>query len=382
MTDTSLIVNLERFAELIRIKRDSLLDSWRNEIRRLPNAKELSTPALNDHIPLLLDELADALCRQHAKPLTGESLDAPTIHGTQRFEVGFDIVEVVAEFNVLRECLQNLAEQNNVNTQGAAGHIVNRLIDDATGVAVQTFAAQQAEAVKERRQEHLAFVAHDLKTPLASIHIAAKLLESNLSAEMQQENNRKLMNTLQRNVARMDALINKVVQEEVNINTEDEMNLVRREFDLWTLVESLIDDLRPLALKTETRLVNDIPEDLQAYADANQLTQVFQNLLDNAIAHTPRGEISITARALDATGAIECQVTDDGEGITAEFLPRVFDKLETTSLRKDSTGLGLAIVKQIIEAHGGEISVESELRKGTTFRFNLPGKPNDDLLQK
>ena len=103
------------------------------------------------------------------------------------------------------------------------------------------------------------------------------------------------------------------------------------------------------------------------------LRRVFQNLIANAIAYTPRGEVVIGARAAGG-GAAECFVRDNGTGIPADLRPAVFDKHETDPAKPGGAGLGLAIVKTFVEAHDGAVSVESELGVGSTFRFAIPGR--------
>jgi len=149
----------------------------------------------------------------------------------------------------------------------------------------------------------------------------------------------------------------------------------RREVDLWPIVHDLIRDLSPLAEAAGTELRNRVSIRQVVFADAGLLTQVFQNLISNAIDYTPQGEIMIGAKEAGAEGGAECWVSDTGAGIAEDFIGKVFDKLETDPEKKGGIGLGLAIVKQIVEAHGGEITVESELGVGSTFRFTLPGKP-------
>jgi signal transduction histidine kinase len=144
----------------------------------------------------------------------------------------------------------------------------------------------------------------------------------------------------------------------------------RRRFDLWPLVESLIFDLHPVAGSDSTKILNNVPEDLVVYADASLLRRVFQNLLANAIRHTPNGEIIVTADRTDAV--VHCAVTDNGSGIADDRLDQVFDKLETESLNLSDMGLGLTICKTFIEAHGGTIQVTSQVGKGASFNFTLP----------
>ena len=183
-----------------------------------------------------------------------------------------------------------------------------------------------------------------------------------------------LLNTLQRNVKRLDGLVTKVIQEEKNLNMDTALQLESREFDLWPIVHDLIRDLQPLAEAAGTEIRNRVSIRLVVFGDAGLLTQVFQNLISNAIDYTPKGEIVIGAHETDADGGVECWVSDNGAGIPEDFIGKVFDKLETDAQKKGGIGLGLAIVKQIVEAHGGEITVESAQGVGSTFRFTLPGK--------
>ncbi len=121
---------------------------------------------------------------------------------------------------------------------------------------------------------------------------------------------------------------------------------------------------------------------MTAFADANLLTLVFQNLISNAINYTPNGEISVGAREIKEGVAVECWVSDNGAGIPAERLEKVFEKLETDPDKKEGMGLGLAIVRQIVEAHGGQVTVDSKLGQGSTFRFTLPDKASGNKEQR
>ena len=133
-------------------------------------------------------------------------------------------------------------------------------------------------------------------------------------------------------------------------------------------------DLQPVAGTVSTLLVNEVPDDLTVYGDASALRRVFQNLIANAITYTPHGKVSVGAMQLDAQGNVECRVSDDGAGIPKDRLEKVFDKLETDSHKEGRSGLGLAIVKTLVEAHGGAVSVESQIGVGSTFRFTLPAR--------
>ena len=370
------VENLEPLAALLESERDRLLERWREQVKKLPSARHLDTPTLNDHIPTFLEELAAAFRHGGDETIVEALVDSPAGHGVQRLGEGFDIVEVVAEYNILRATIYDLAEERGLALRRAAFHILNRVLDGAIGLSVQTFAEQQALEVKRRREEYLAFVAHDLRTPLNAIALSARVIEVGpTSDEASAATRARMSTTLLRNVRRLETLVDAVLKENVNVQTEIGVKLERREIDLWPLVEGLIHDLHPVAGTSSTRLVNDIPLELTAFADASLLRRVFQNLVANAITYTPRGAVVIGARETQPDGALECWVSDDGAGIPAERRARIFERLEAEPQKAGVTGLGLAIVKTFVEAHGGGVAVESNADGGSTFRFDLPGRP-------
>jgi len=362
---------LGELAALIQRERETLLSRWREQVRKLPSAQGLDTPTLNDHVPTLLDELSAALRRVADKSIAQTLLEGSSpAHGMERYQTGFDIVEVVAEYSILRGCVHDLAESNSIAVKGPAFHILNRVFDEAIGLAVQTFATQQALELQRRRDEYLAFVTHDLRTPLNAIALAARVLDSSASPSVTIPVP-PMLKALHRNVQHLTTLVDRILKENANVRTESGVKLERRWLDLWPLVQALIHDLHPVAGTSSTQLLNQVPEELSAYGDASLLRRIFQNLIANAITFTPRGEVEIGAQERSG-GGVECWVRDNGAGIPADRLQSVFEKHETTSPGDAGAGLGLAIVKTFVEAHGGTVSVESTEGVGSTFRFFLP----------
>ena len=344
-------------------------------MKQLPSAQQLDTPALNDHIPHFLEELTTALQSQ-SRTTIPEALEgsSPPAHGLQHLQEAFDLEEVVAEYNILRGCIHDLAEKNGLNLQGEAFHIMNRVLDQAIGMAVQTYATQRALEVQRRREEYLAFVAHDLRTPLNAISLAARVLEVTFRERSERAETAQMLKTLGRNVQHLQRLVEKIIEENTNLQTETGIKLERRELDLWPLVQALIHDLRPVAGTGSTKLINKIPQRLVVYADASLLRRIFQNLIANAIKFTPRGKVVIKAQQIESADVVECRVSDNGAGIPPEHLEKVFEEFETGSQDEGGLGLGLAIVKTFVEAHGGKVTVESKQGAGSTFQFTLPGK--------
>jgi signal transduction histidine kinase len=366
---------LNELAALIREKRDALLSSWRQQVKQLPSARNLDTPTLNDHIPQLLDELADALESRSDRTIP-EALakGSPPVHGLARFREGYDIEEVVAEYNILRRCVHDLAKNHGFTLEGDSFHIMNDVLDRAIGLAVQTYATERALESQKRREEYLAFVAHDLRTPLNAVAVAASVLEETFRDGNAREDTEWMLKTLRRNAQQLQGLVEKIIQENANLCTESSIKLERREFDLWPLVEALIYDLRPLAKTSGTQLVNEVPHHLLVYADASLLKRVFQNLIGNAVRHTAHGRVVLGARESSSDRTVECWVIDDGAGISKDKLAKIFDELESDSANGSGLGLGLAIIKSFVESHGGRVSVESRQGMGSKFRFTLPMK--------
>jgi len=364
-----------RIGVLIQQERSGLLARWREQVRQLPSAQHLDTPTLTDHVPQLVDEIAAALLAQSTETIP-EALKegTPPAHGIQRFEDGFDIEEMVAEYNILRGCIHDLADAHGLTMQGRPFHILNRVLDGAIGSAVMAYATHHAVEVQNRRQEYLAFVAHDLRTPLNAISLAARVLELTWTRPNDRGECAQMLKSLRRNVQQLDALVTKVIEENTNLVTETGVRLERRTLDLWPMVEALIHDLHPVAGTSSTHLINLVPEDLTAHADASLLRRILQNLIANAIRYTPRGRVEIGASEISPERTVVCWVKDDGAGVPADRLGRIFDALESDGAKVDGsgTGLGLAIVKTFVEAHEGQVTVESQVGIGSKFMFTLP----------
>lgn len=365
--------DLRRIAALIREHREPLLLNWRAQVRKLSSARHLDVPTLTDHIPVLVDELAVAFETSSDAAIDASlELGSSPAHGSQRVQDGFNIGEVVAEYNILRGCVHDLVEAANLRLEGRAFHILNQVLDGAIGLAVETYATEQALEVQGRREEYLSFVAHDLRTPLSAIALTARVIDQAPDTEIGAAVRRDMTRRLQRNIKKLEGLVAKVLEENSSLETELGVKLERRRFELWPVVEALIHDLHPVAGTSSTALINAVPGDLVVFADAGMLSRIFQNLIANAINYTPRGEVRIGASEQSSDSDVECWVTDNGAGIPFDDLATIFEKGTGDASRPASLGLGLAIVKTFVEAHGGKVAAERNPGPGATIRFTLP----------
>src|SRR5262249_32689639 len=147
------------------------------------------------------------------------------VHGLQRFREGYDIEEVVTEYNVLRGCIHDLTQKNGSSLDGDSFHIMNGVLDRAIGLAVQTYATERALEIQKHREEYLAFVAHDLRTPLNAVALATTVLEETLRDKNSREDTDSMLRSLRRNVQRLQRLVEKIIQENTNLCMESRINL-------------------------------------------------------------------------------------------------------------------------------------------------------------
>ena len=365
---------VEHLADVFAANSEEIMDEWRIQAGKLLRNLDLDKPTLTNHIPDLVAEITRDLSLQRDGTLSREQTRGnPPTHGVQRFHDGLDVGEVVAEYNLLRVAFITVAERHGLYLVGEAARIINHRIDQGVRMAVTSFAAQQALIRKEQEDEHLAFIAHDLRTPLNAVCLLVDQLKYGLD-QKSLDTTGNLFEILRRNLQRLEDLIKKVMDTKVQPTAiGSSFHPERRSFELWPLVQRLILDLEAVSSEHGIEVVNEIPHALTVCADAGLISQVFQNLLSNAFHYAARGRVVVSAE--ESNGTITCVVHDNGAGIPLEMLARVFDKLATDP-DKTGTGLGLAIVKQIIDAHGGTVSAESVHGTGARFTFTLPGSAN------
>ncbi len=225
--------------------------------------------------------------------------------------------------------------------------------------------------LERTREDFVANVSHELRTPLSLIKGYVETLLGGARNDPQIAE--RFLKIIERNAERLDLLIQDLLT--ISALESGRMKLDLQPIELRALVEKVFTDLNAKAASKNVRLVNELPE-LTASADANRLDQVLANLVDNAIKYgRAEGTVTVGGKRL-ADGELEMYVQDDGPGIPAESLDRVFERFyrvdKARSRDQGGTGLGLSIVKHIAQAHGGEVWATSEPGKGATFFFTLP----------
>ncbi len=228
--------------------------------------------------------------------------------------------------------------------------------------------------LERTREDFVANVSHELRTPLSLIKGYVETLLD--GARNNPDVAEHFLRIIARNAERLDLLIQDLLT--ISALESGRVQLQLHPVSLRAVADKVFADLKSRAIGREVTLNNELP-DLTAYADENRLEQVLANLVDNAIKYgRSHGNVVVGGKTLD-NAKLEIFVKDDGPGIPAESLDRVFERFyrvdKARSREQGGTGLGLSIVKHIVQNHGGEVWATSEPGKGATFYFTLPPQP-------
>lgn len=281
---------------------------------------------------------------------------------------------ITNRINMLKIAAEKLAEGDLQTRVSASGR-------DEIAALANTFnqMAEQLETVdkKQRELERLradliAWVGHDLQTPLASVRAILEALEDGVVDDPQTV--KRYLGTAQRDVRSLSVLIDDLFQM-AQLDTGG-FPLDRAQSSLSDLISDTLESFSELALRQGVKLEGSVDSNVDpVIMDTQRIGRVLNNLIGNAIRHTPAaGRVDV--RVMRTSSGVEVCVSDTGEGIRADDLPHVFESFyrgeKSRSRSTGGAGLGLAISRGIVHAHGGRITVQSESGRGSQFMFNLP----------
>ena len=246
---------------------------------------------------------------------------------------------------------------------------------------------EQLKKANEIKSNFLANVSHELRTPLTSIRSFSEIL---LDYKNEDESIREeFLKIINEEAERLTRLINDVLDvskiEAGKIEWSDDFYYIEE------IVTEALNFILPLANKKSIPVKKEISQNLPpVFVDKDRIVQVFLNLLDNAVKFTDKGQVKIGAKLQDRS--ILCYVSDSGKGIPEAYQSKIFERFEQVNedvlsgKKARGTGLGLSICKGIIEHYGGEMWLESQIGKGSTFFFTLPvrlrGKKTRPMMPK
>ena len=280
--------------------------------------------------------------------------------------------------------LQSMVEKALVTSDPLSGEIevggikprcllvhASRLFGEPRALVLVPFDVTEMRRLETVRRDFVANVSHELRTPVASVRSAAETLRMALEHDPKEAT--QFIDIIERNGRRLGELINDLL--DLSRIEAKEYRLKVEASDLRQLCEKTVSAFAERASSRGMRLAVEIPDGFPPVAvDASAFDRILTNLVDNALKYCPDGAV-ISVSAREAATRIHVSVSDSGPGIDAKHLPRLFERFYRVdngrSRDMGGTGLGLSIVKHLVEALGGEVSVESLPGKGSTFMFTL-----------
>ncbi len=240
----------------------------------------------------------------------------------------------------------------------------------AEGALGVFFDITRMERLEIVRQEFLSNVSHELRTPLTAIIAFAETLEN--GALEDRESCQRFLSIIRKNASRMHSLIDDIL--ELTAIEGGNVQLRAAPVELYALVEDVCVSLAAKAAAQKVTIKNNVEPEVMVYADERRLEQMLTNLIDNGIKFSrEQGTVAISYESGERDKIL---VQDNGDGIPSQHLERLFERFyrvdRARSRDMGGTGLGLAIVKHLALLHRGEVTVTSELGKGTTFTIHLP----------
>ena len=242
---------------------------------------------------------------------------------------------------------------------------------DGTRILANILDVSERKEVERLKKEFVSTVSHELRTPLTSIRGSLTLLNVGALGALP-EQAKKAVGIAERNTIRLITLINDIL--DIEKLESGKLDMVFDTVQMSNVFERSAESVKTFAEQNGIRL-EIVPTNVQAFADGDRMVQVIVNLTSNAVKFSPKGA-AVTILCEENPNFIEVKVIDRGRGIPEKYKSLLFQRFQqveaSDARKKGGTGLGLAICKGIVEAHGGEIGVESEEGKGSIFWFKLP----------
>jgi len=412
----------EDFVGFLRTKREAFLNNWREvciKDESLSSKASFSREEFNDQIPVLLNILEQRLLKE---PESEDALKVAREHGLHRWQSGYELHELIIEFeNLYKILLNHVQKYLEGNTKLSSDSILtihNELFsiysDSIRGSVTyyhqlrQTAAAEQAinlqnaldqlQQLSKKRSEHLRHNSHDLRSSFSVLMMASQLWELPSSEEDRAE----VMEMLNRNMSSIRELLLQLTDYSRIEAGQETLHI--KEFDVSELLNSIIKNTLPLAETKNITLEGEGPEQLKVTSDPVQIQRIFQNLLHNALKYTNSGGVYVTwANENDSRWILSIQDTGPGFGentALAVFAEQLKPATHTTAVHqegrtpqqpaptgpdknanehfKESEGMGLFIVKKICELMKATMDIESKKGIGTLvrIRFQSQQEPN------
>ncbi|HMF56020.1 MAG TPA: ATP-binding protein, partial [Pyrinomonadaceae bacterium] len=353
----------------------------RSDLGRLLVAQQTTEAAIDSlYDPVIVTDAEGSVVKlNHA---------AEEIFGSEAENAGKHIEEIARDTRIAFAVSEALSSERPVASEGASSVLPLSVDGQSRAFRLRTTPMRDTERhllgavtlledithlreIDRLKSEFISTASHELRTPLTSVQMGVHLLLEGAAGELTEKQG-EVLEACREDCERLEKLMRALLDLSRIESGEEKPHLIS--IRVTDLIRSAAERLRPQVESKEITFHVDVPPDAPpVLADREQIERVITNLVTNAIRYTSRGgEIHLIATQRN-NRTLTISVRDTGRGIPPEYLPRIFDKfVQVPNAPSGGAGLGLAISERIVEAHGGQISAQSELGRGSTFTFTLP----------
>lgn len=341
--------------------RDLVISTWINRARKaIPGAIELGSPILTNTLPILYDNIAQALTPGYPRTTANSANNIGAAHGRDRASAtDYSLSDLVNELQIFRDVIFEVAEDNGLPIEKHEAKIIQESIDFEIRESITSF----SQAHDDHSQMLIARISHDLRNPLHVANGAVQLI----NFKSNDENVLSLAKLAAAKMSEVDVMIQTILDTAVG-RRRKKLELKLETFDMVSLVKQACSDIQVLGRKCKV-----VGNTVVGVWGRAAMKGLLENLLSNAQKYGhPETEITISVK--EVQGRVILAVHNEGEPIPAEILPRLFTAFERGIEQADvkGWGLGLPYVQQVAESHHGTVIVDSAAARGTTFTVSMP----------
>jgi signal transduction histidine kinase len=343
--------------------RQTVLAEWEKRVRAaFKEAKELRHPVFINTIPSFYDNIVEAVTPDYSRTTAAEGNTLASAHGSERARLtNYDPEALILEYQIFRVAIFDVLGKDGVDLTGTERTVIHTSIDDAMREAVSAFSLMSA-----LREQFVASLTHDLRTPLGTAAMSAELITHITDSDKVIEH----ATRIKRNLARMDDMISTLLDTMV-FQSGRRLHLDLSNFDILEVVQEVSQQLHT----TGDKRCEVIGESVQVCWDRKAIRRALENLVGNAIKYgSPDAPIRI--KIDEAEERLMLSVHNEGDPIPVaeqESIFQIFQRAYSAKQsKKQGWGVGLPYVRAVAESHGGSIVVDSTVDRGTTFLLDIP----------
>ena len=354
-------------ADAIATWKEDLIECWRSRVQGGIDPASAPTPEIIDTLPPFLDEMVAQLRRvaTTAQPApAAKAVEIALEHGSQRFHAGFSLGAVLREYGVLRECLIELLRDRGVSYTLDELLAVVAMLNSAVADAAEQFTRERDDAIELEGERHFGFIAHELRNPLASALLAARVLQRRPGGEGDA--------VVERLVRNLSALRQRIDNSLVRLRIRHlgrARSLEASELSVRDVVDAVLQELAGDAEEKQIAMSGE--GEAVTRADRRLIHWAIANLVGNAVKYTRRGG-TIRVHVGETAEHTTVEIEDECGGLPEGKAEELFAPFTQRSHDRSGFGLGLAITKDAVEAHHGSVQVNNRPGKGCVFMIVLP----------